>query len=474
MRRFAEVSALAAVLMSAALIIAAAPSPVSAAGAEPRLPSLDVLSIETLRARAYAARLVPLERLHGPCPDGDGARTAPHAALMAGYGSDGLRVYARVDLPNAPAPAKGYPVVVFAHGWAGADAAPTWPFACDPRSIYGEMIDAYVQAGFVVISPGFRGHGTVAGRPAEGLDWVKAFDNGSYLSPSLYAIDTLNLISALGSMADAVWLGSGARREGGLRVDLDRVFVKGHSQGGDVALIVLAATGRGARSGLRLAGGSIWAGTFPDRFTQLRAYDPMQSAPEAFLAGDGTWTGTARGRDGRINPNFVFGWPSDTIGTPDPAGWTWQTKAWSQPSVRASVERKIGEMYEVLNTRVEALSGLTWRIAPRPNGGFDVIHDPRITGSMGAVGGDARPELLTAPMILHASDHDFYSTPAWNLGLCSRVVAAGGKCRAFIYPGATHGLAKSPHAWFSPPGTEAGFSAMLDRDLAFFGANRKP
>jgi hypothetical protein len=41
---------------------------------------------------------------------------------------DGLRQYARVDVPLGAMPADGYPVVVFLHGWVGEQAAPAMDF----------------------------------------------------------------------------------------------------------------------------------------------------------------------------------------------------------------------------------------------------------------------------------------------------------------------------------------------------------
>ncbi len=98
---------------------------------------------------------------------------------MASYRSDGLRVYTRVDVPPGPMPAGGWPVIIFSHGWVGAAGAPSYGFQYSANSYYGDELDAWIKAGFVVLTPGFRGHGTVSGIPAEGLEYIEAYDDGS-------------------------------------------------------------------------------------------------------------------------------------------------------------------------------------------------------------------------------------------------------------------------------------------------------
>ena len=87
-----------------------------------------------------------------------------------------------------------------AHGWVGADGAPGYTFNYAADSYYGDMLDAWVKAGYVVLMPGFRGHGTVNDVPADGLEWIQTYDNGSYLSPIFYAIDILNLLDSVDSL----------------------------------------------------------------------------------------------------------------------------------------------------------------------------------------------------------------------------------------------------------------------------------
>jgi len=413
--------------------------------ADTSVASLNDLSTDALRARSYEGQVTAMSEIDCPGMAG-GARSQ-----MVSYTSDGLNLYARLQLPAGEAPAGGWPVVLFTHGWVGVDAAPDYPFSCDEGGYYARIIKAWTDAGHAVLMPGYRGHGTVDGKPADGIEWMRAWDNGSYLSPVFYAIDTLNLLAAA---------------KGTLGLDLTKVHVLGHSQGGDVAAIVLAATGEGAANGLQVASGALWSGTFVDRFTQLRSYGPMDSALEAFTAGDGTWTGTATGADGTVNPNFVFGYPPNWIGTLDQTAWDWQKDYWSAPSVRAAVEKKLDEMYAALNAQVKDAGKWSWAITDREDGGFDVVHDERLVPLMPAIGAFDLASYMTEPLNLHYSDRDFYSFPDWNIALCENANAAGGACQAFVYPGNTHELTKAAEDWFSPADTIDGWPLMIRRDQA--------
>ena len=411
----------------------------------PHIDSLAVLSIESLRSRKYGSTITLVEPR---------SNEASHSYIAA-YNSDGLRVYARVDIPLIAPPAEGYPVVIFVHGWAGVDAAPELNFYYDKEGNYGEIIDAFVEAGFAVFTPGFRGHGTVKGVPAEGIDFMHAWDNGSYLSPVFYAIDVLNLIDGLESYADA-------------KLDLDRINTVSHSQGGDAALIALAVAGEGSNVKNEIQAASIWSGAFPARFTQLKTYWPMQRSPEAFMSGDGTWNGTAVSASGVVNERFVFGYPSDWIETVNQDEWTWQQETWSEASVVNTIREKLDQMYTAVNTFVDDIDNADYQLAVGDSGAFAILHDARIQDAMNSIGGFHAEQFLTEPLALQHSDRDFYSLPEWNADLCARVNAAGGDCYDFEYFENTHSLRVSDNRWFSSAEASPGFSYAIQRDIALF------
>jgi len=411
----------------------------------PGIDSLDSLSIHVLRNRGYGSTLEVVDR-----PD-----AGQRKILIASYRSDGLRVYSRVDIPDTPAGEDGYPIVVFVHGWMGIEAAPSSNFYLDQDSNYDAMIRHYVDAGFAVFTPGWRAHGTVNGRPAEGIEFMRAWDNGSYLSPVFYAVDVLNLLDSLPTFSEA-------------RLDLGNTNLVAHSQGGDVALLALAIAGEGSKVSVPISAASIWSGCFPSRFVQLETYEPMQKSPQAFLSGDGTWNGTAVGASGEVNLEFVFGYPADWIGTPIVDDWTWQRDMFSQPTVADAITIKLDQMYAAINGQVGDIDDAHYELKKSSDGKSSVVHDDRVSAAYARIDAYYMEEFLTEPLVLQHSDRDFYSLPEWNQDLCRRVEKSGGECFDFEYIGNTHSLRVSENLWFSGEGATSGFLLALRRDVALF------
>ena len=435
------------------------------------LPSLEQLSVEALRKRRFGSVLsIETDLSNSPVAESYAQRffvagDARYSSFLASYRSDGLRLYTRIDIPAGPQPRDGYPVVVFTHGWVGFEAARDFHFSYTPDSMYAEWIDAYAKAGFVVVTPGYRGHGTVKGVVADGRNSMAAWDNATYVSPILYAIDTLNLIEGLRTAERIAWpRGSGNGKR--IKLNLQRLAIAGHSQGGDVALIVLATAGKGSRLRNRPSYGSIASGTFPARFTQIETYRPMAESSQAFLSGDGTWTGTALAKNGTVNPHFVFGWPSDALPSPDPAAFEGLRARYPRPTVREAIENGYAEMYQALDRQVGDLKGVKFSVVEdRSPKGYRIVHDPRVAAIMPRLGAFHLSGLIKARISLHFSHRNYYSLPAWNTDLCNRINRAGGDWSTHEYPGNNHGFRLSPSAWFTPAGTEDGYRLVVSRDL---------
>jgi hypothetical protein len=154
---------------------------------------------------------------------------------------------------------------------------------------------------YIELMPGFRGHATVDGIPAEGIEFLSKFDNGSYISPLFYAIDVLNLLDGVQTLENTAWSVWGYDSDDAVKINLDSIHISGHSQGGDAVLKALAVSGEGSSVRNLLSTGSIWSGCFPDRITQVETYGPMGESLEAFKAGtqeEFEWNGTAIGSDG--------------------------------------------------------------------------------------------------------------------------------------------------------------------------------
>jgi len=235
-------------------------------------------SIEGLRAAKHTATLT-FERSLENGPN--------FSAYLVSYRSSGLKVYAMVAVPNTPKPKAGYPVLVANHG---IEPTPeNYGITADgidsrPGDYYRDVPDIYAREGFLVVMPDYRGHNI-----SEGLSFTTGF-----LATNYYTQDVLALLSALPGLDDA---------------DLEKLFMWGHSLGGEIALRTLLVDGsiRGA-SLWSPVGGSLWEQAYhypwydstddngshdrpKARMEELRRdidklgfpYDPSSSEPGQFL-----------------------------------------------------------------------------------------------------------------------------------------------------------------------------------------------
>ena len=202
------------------------------------------LSIMGLRSRSYRSRLSVIQEISR---EENGFRS-----FLVSYQSEGLTVFGRINLPSGEIPTQGFPIVVFAHGFS--------PDPLDPvyfqRPYYETWINAYADAGFAVIMPGYRGHGIIDGDKADGSEYIDKYAN-LYLTSPFYAIDVLNMMAGLSTLSskDGDNLGISPQAKGWL--DNDNIFLSAHSMGGDVALAVLAVE-------KKIRAASIWAGVCAD------------------------------------------------------------------------------------------------------------------------------------------------------------------------------------------------------------------
>lgn len=438
------------------------------------LDSLGQLSIEALRKRQYQSAMIALKELHNPRTSNDYtqhffADSTPYYTAILGYQSDGLSLYSRIDIPSTPAPKNGFPVVVFVHGWVGLAKAKGYDFSYNTESDYAQVIHQLVQAGFVVLTPGLRGHGTVNGIIADGTEYIETWDNGSYTSPLFYSIDVLNLLAGIESINNMSWF-SDPSSQPQLAINTNNVNIFGHSQGGDMVLTALAVAGEKSNLKQTLNAGAIWAGCFLPRTEQLSLYGSMGSSTEAFLSGDGTWTASAIGKNGEINHNFLYPYPADWIGTPDNSqdNWTWQKDSWSTPTVKNAVDKKLQQMYQTFNSHVADIENANYYIEAHQGKSIHIVHDPKIIAYLSAMDAFKYPHYFSEKLALHHSDRDYYSPSSWNEKLSQQINQKGGSVVDYEYIGNTHSMKVSPHTWFSPEGTVSGFNQMMQRNITLF------
>ena len=182
------------------------------------------ISIEGLRNRTYKADFNFEKNVHGA--------ELYNSSLYSFY-SDSLKIYTLVNTPKIEIPVKGFPVLIFGHGFhpepkrygVSNETGQYWR----PGDYYRGIPEAYAENGFLVLTPDYRGHNI-----SDGFKFTKT----SYLASSYYAIDILYLIDALKSLEN---------------VNLNNIYFMGHSMGGDVGLKMLLATNK-------IKAASIWAG----------------------------------------------------------------------------------------------------------------------------------------------------------------------------------------------------------------------
>ena len=201
--------------------------------------TINPLSINGLGLRTYQSQLTIV---------GEILRQKEFRSFLIAYDSDGLKVFARVNIPSGEIPIQGFPVVVFAHGFS--------PDPLDPgyfqRPYYEKWINAYTRAGFLVMMPGYRGHGVVNGESADGVEFFEKFSS-LYLTSPFYAIDVLNLVAGLPSLSRIGWDALEVCQPTQHLVNDSNIFLAAHSMGGEVGLIALAVSHT-------FKAASIWAG----------------------------------------------------------------------------------------------------------------------------------------------------------------------------------------------------------------------
>ena len=117
---------------------------------------------------------------------------------IVSYKSEGLKIYALMTVPKTEKPEKGFPVVVFNHGYIQ-------PSQYRTAERYIAYTDTFSRNGYIVLKSDYRGHGSSEGTP-----------RGGYGYPD-YVIDILNAVESIRKYPSA---------------DPDKIGMWGHSMGG--------------------------------------------------------------------------------------------------------------------------------------------------------------------------------------------------------------------------------------------------
>ncbi len=192
-------------------------------------PSTSPNSIVALQARAYVGSAITLERR---LKDGINYRQ-----WVASYQSDGLKILALLTIPKAKMPKKGFPVIVFNHGYIPPEQYRT-------TEKYVAYQAGFAKNGYIVFKPDYRGHGFSQGKPSS-----------AYSAPD-YTIDVMNAVSSIKKLPQA---------------NAARVGLWGHSMGGYLSLRALV-LGSGAKAAV------IWGGVVASHLDIIKFWNSRSTA----------------------------------------------------------------------------------------------------------------------------------------------------------------------------------------------------
>lgn len=156
------------------------------------------MTIPYLRAKEFKSSLGELQPV---------SENASYTSYLTSYTSEGLKINGLLTKPVGETPEKGFPAIVFIHGYIP-------PIQYQTLEKYVDHVDFLARNGFVVFKIDLRGHGNSEGEAG-----------GGYYSAD-YVLDSLNAYAALQS-ADFI--------------NPKAIGLWGHSMAGNVVLRSLAA-----------------------------------------------------------------------------------------------------------------------------------------------------------------------------------------------------------------------------------------
>lgn len=184
----------------------------------------EALTIDYLRKQSYPDQQLVIEETL--------TSGVNYNRYIASYRSEGLRINGLLTVPQGAAPANGWPVIIFNHGYIPPDVYRT-------TERYVAYVDGFARNGYIVFRPDYRGHAFSEGEA-----------RGAYGYPD-YTIDVLNATAALKNYPAA---------------DANRIGMWGHSMGGYITL-------RAMVTDPDIKAGVIWAGVvanYPDLLKKWR------------------------------------------------------------------------------------------------------------------------------------------------------------------------------------------------------------
>lgn len=230
------------------------------------------LSIEALRQGEYPGSDIVIEQTLTPGSN--------YQRFIASYKSEGLKIFGLLTVPNGDPPQKGWPAIVFNHGYIS-------PSSYRTTEKYVAYQHAFARNGYVTLKSDFRGHGNSEGRATGGYG-----SNG-------YTIDVLNAVSSIKKLKDP----SNVNSQKSI-VSPEGIGMWGHSMGGHITLESMVVNPD-------IKAGVIWAGvvgSYEDLFERWRRRSGPTPTPNPYSQ-RGRWRRELAEMFGDPNQNPEF-WQS--------------------------------------------------------------------------------------------------------------------------------------------------------------------
>jgi uncharacterized membrane protein/uncharacterized membrane protein YbhN (UPF0104 family)/esterase/lipase len=192
------------------------------------------------------------------------------SSYIVSYLSDGLKLYALLNIPSSPTPLEGFPVVIINHGFIE-------PKDYSTVNSYKSITDYFSENGYLVLKPDFRGNGN-------------SETNDTTLMRFAYPVDVLNLIASLKNIKEA---------------NPNRIYLYGHSMGGEITLKVLEIATKDPETLTKIKSAVVWG--------------PVTNLSDWFNKTHVPWL-----QETKNNPNY-YAETFKIMGTPETNPLLWQS-----------------------------------------------------------------------------------------------------------------------------------------------------